>query len=89
MVAIQDTALCFQEDEKTPYSLLVGKEGIMRHLPDDYVFPSMTFALFISYWFCGDKSKNLVPICAIDWKDVKLKLQKSVLYGNHTAVRAE
>ncbi|KAL3775170.1 hypothetical protein HJC23_000313 [Cyclotella cryptica] len=79
VVAVQDTALCFQEDEKTQYSLFVGKEGIMRRLPDDYVFPSMTFALFISYWFCGDKSKNLVPICVIDRKDVKSKLQKNVL----------
>ena len=74
--AVQDTALCFQQDEKTQYSLFVGKEGIMRRLPDDYVFPCMTFALFISYWFCGDKSKNLVPICVIDRKDVKLKGQK-------------
>ena len=47
----------------------------MWRLPDDYVFPCMTFALFISYWFCGDKSKNLVPICVIDRKDVKLKGQ--------------
>ena len=74
--AVEDTALCFQQDEKTQYSLFVGKEGIMRRLPDDYVFPCMTFALFISYWFCGDKSKNLVPICVIDRKDVKLKGQK-------------
>ena len=77
--AVEDTALCFQQDEKTQYSLFVGKEGIMRRLPDDYVFPCMTFALFISYWFCGDKSKNLVPICVIDQKDVKLKQQKNVL----------
>ena len=77
--AVQDTALCFQQDENTQYSLFVGKEGIMRRLPDDYVFPCMTFALFISYWFCGDKSKNLVPICVVDRKDVKLKGQKNVL----------
>jgi hypothetical protein len=70
VVAIQDIALCFQEDEKTQYSLFVGKEGIMQHLPDDYVFPSMTFALCISYWFCGDKSKNLVPICVSDQKEL-------------------
>ena len=28
--AAQDTTLCFQQDEKTQYSLFVGKEGIIR-----------------------------------------------------------
>jgi len=42
-------------------------------------FPSMTFRLVVSYWFCGDKSKNPVSICFIDQKDVKLKVQKNVL----------
>ncbi len=73
---VQDTALCFQQDEKTHYSLFAEKEGIMQRLPNDHVFLSMTFSLFISYWFFGDKSKNLVPICVIDQRKIKLKGQK-------------
>lgn len=35
--------------------------GGIRRLPDDFVFPKMSFATLITSWFCGNESMRTVP----------------------------
>mmetsp|Transcript_8830 Transcript_8830/g.18845 ORF Transcript_8830/g.18845 Transcript_8830/m.18845 type:complete len:89 (+) Transcript_8830:1003-1269(+) len=37
------------------------------------LFPNMSLSLLINNWFCGDKSKQIVPFCSLTGKHLTKK----------------
>ena len=55
------------------------RDGSISLLPRNYVFPSMTIPNLLTMWYCGDRSKNILPYQVIrgsDMREMKGGIQK-------------
>ena len=69
-----------KEGKDMKYKLFIGRGGAMTCLPPDYTFPKqMPLANLIVMWYCGDKSRKVIPYSLLHPKDIQDKTMRYVL----------
>ncbi len=73
------TKVRVQTSKSSFYNFFISKGGTITKVPKGFKFPTMSLSLLIIYWFCGDKSKNIIPLCLLCRKDFETKTMRNYL----------
>ena len=52
------------------FQVFFGKDGVISRVPADFVFPEMTLCTLITFWFCGNPRKKIVPLRMISAREI-------------------
>ncbi len=73
------TQVRVQASKSSVYNFFISKRGTIKKVPEGFKFPTMSLSLLIVHCFCGDKSKNIIPLCLLCRKDFKNKTMRNYL----------
>ena len=73
------TQVSVRASKSSAYNVFIGKGGSIKRVPQNFSFPTMSLSLLIVYWFCGDKSKHIIPLCLLCRRDLDTKTMKNYL----------
>lgn len=52
------------------FQVFFGKDGIISRVPTDFVFPEMTLCTLITFWFCGNPRKKIIPLKMLSAREI-------------------
>ncbi len=59
------TQVRVQVSKSSVYNFFISVDKSIEKVPKNFKFPMISLSLPTIYWFCGDKSKNIILICLL------------------------
>jgi hypothetical protein len=69
-MSAESTVMMVGQNGTHKFQIFYGKNGMMSRVPANFAFPEMTLCTLITFWYCGNRSKNMVPLKMITAREI-------------------